>query len=575
MSLKKILYIFNKKQKIKILVLMFMIIIGALFELLGITAVLPFITLALSPDNLVKNSFLYGIYNYFNLSSVNLFLVLLAGFLIAVYFIKNVYLTFMNYTIYRFTYNNQRKLAYRLLNCYLQQPYTFFLHHNSADLVQSVSTDVTMFFDTILSVMQLSVELIVSFLLVIYLIITDKSITFGIIIIMLLFIILYFKVLKQNIRLRGEKVRNSRVGMSKWLLQTFGGIKETKIMGKEKFFLRMFDKEYNEFADNHCIYQTLSYLPKPAMETVCIGSLLLVVIFKLLNGVQAEYFIGTITVFGVAAYRLLPAFNRISGYLSRISFNKCSVDSVYKELIQVEQLEKIDKKVEENNEIIFNKNIEIKDLSFKYPQTQEYVLQDVGLVIPKNKSIAFIGPSGAGKTTLADIILGILYPENGDIFVDGTGIKNNMKQWNKKLGYIPQTIFLMDDTIRCNIAYGINENDIDEKRLEEVISEAQLQDFIQSLPDGLETEIGERGVRLSGGQRQRIGIARALYTNPEILVLDEATSALDNNTEEAVMEAIDHLSGKKTLIIIAHRLTTIKNCDIVYEVKEGTVRKKQ
>ncbi len=553
------------------LVLIIEIIIGAVFELLGVTAILPFVTVAMTPNGVSKHAFLLKLYNALGFKDTGTFLAFLAALLIFIFVLKNLYLTFMNHSIYRFTYSSQRQLAYKLLNSYLHQPYVFFLDHNSADLVQNVSTDVMQFFDVVLCLMQFAVEIIVCSALIVYLIITDKSITFGIVVIMVLYFGLFFKVLKRNIKQKGEIVRNNRIGMSKWLLQSFGGIKETKIYQKEEFFLGQYDSEYSSFARNHCSYQTLSYIPKPAMEAVVICTILLVIIVKLLRGVDSLYFVGIISVFGVAAMRLLPAFNRISGYLSRIMFNKVSVDAIYEDLKTVESLMAGDEEEKGVSCPDFNESIVIDRLSFRYPKVEENVLDDITLTIPKNKSVAFVGPSGAGKTTLADIILGILYQQEGRILVDGLEVDTSQKSWKKKLGYIPQTIFLMDDTIKNNIAYGIDEKDIDEERLEEVLIESQLKDFIDTLPQGIDTEIGECGVRLSGGQRQRIGIARALYSNPEILVLDEATSALDTETETAVMEAIDGLNGKKTMIIIAHRLSTIENCDIVYEVKDGTV----
>ena len=569
-TFKKIRYIFNRKQKVTIVILACIIIGGAFCELLGITALLPFINVAISPNSIYENKYLLYFFNLFHMDNPNVFLAFMAGALILIYLLKNAYLTFMNYLMFRFTYNNQRQLAYRMLKTYLQQPYTFFLDHNSADLIRNVSDDTSVLFDTVLSVMQLMVELIVCTLLMIFLMMTDKSITIGVGVILTLFLLGFIKIMKKNVQQRGAKVRENRVGMSKWLLQAFGGIKETKILGKESFFLKKYNYEYSSFADNHCIYQTLSYLPKPLMETVCIGSVLLIVAIKLLRGVESEYFVSTISVFAVAAFRLLPAFNRITGYFSRIMFNKSSVNAVYHDLKQIEELEKLET-MENKSKLPFvlEKEISVQDISFRYPNVNNYVLQNANLSIPKNKSIAFIGPSGAGKTTLADIILGVLTPENGYIKVDEISVFDNMKEWHKKLGYIPQTIYLLDDSIKHNIAYGVDENEIDEERLNNAIDEAQLRDFIDSLDNGIDMVIGERGVRLSGGQRQRLGIARALYTNPEVLILDEATSALDTETETAVMDAINGLAGKKTLIIIAHRLTTIKNCDYIYEIKDG------
>lgn len=574
-SLNKILYVFDKKQKGSIIRLLIAIVIGALFELLGVAAILPFVTLALSPDALTKNKYLNVLFKLMPINDSGIFLAVLAALLILIYVFKNVYLLWMNHSIYKFTYSNQRKLANRLLRCYLSQPYSFFLEHNSADLLQNISTDVVQFYDIVLCLMQLIVEAIVCALLTGYLFVTDKSISIGVLVILCAFFLLFFKVIKKKIKRQGEIVRSNRQGQTKWLLQSFGGIKETKIVQKEGYFLKKFDAEYESFAANHCSYQTLSYLPKPAMETVVISALLLVVMVKLLRGVESSYFVGTMSVFAVAAYRLLPSFNRISGYLSRIMFAKVSVDAVYRDLIVVEELEKNECESSVEKEIPFNEKVSVEGVSFRYPTSEHNVLDEVSLDIPKNKSVAFVGPSGAGKTTMADIILGILMPGKGCIKVDGVEISGDMYSWKKKLGYIPQAIFLMDDTIRNNIAYGIDENEIDDKRIEKVLEEAQLKEFIDTLPDGINTIIGEAGVRLSGGQRQRIGIARALYGDPEILVLDEATSALDTETETAVMEAIDNLNGRKTLLIIAHRLSTIENCDIVYEIKDNKVIKKR
>jgi len=569
-------FIFAKKQKIQLAILFVIIIGGAFWELLGVTAILPFVNVAMEPESVFENETLNYFYELFDISSPNMFLALMAIVLILIYIIKNIYLTAMNYGIYRFSYNNQKRIAERLLSAYLKQPYTFYLQKNSAELMRNINSDVPMLIDTVLSIMQLMVEIIVCGMLLVFLLIMDKTITLVVGVVLVLFLLLIMRTIKKSVRIRGDNVRQARSGMTQWLMQTFGGIKETKLLERENYFKGRFAEHSTKFAYNHGIYQTLSYIPKPAMETVCIASLLGVIAIKLVRGVDSEYFISTISIFAVAAFRLLPAFNRITGFMSRIMFNHSGVNSVYYDLKEVEALEKNWK--ERRNlveQLSFEKEITIQNVSFHYPNVTENVLKQVSLTVPKNKSVAFVGPSGAGKTTLADIILSVLTPQEGAVLVDGVNIENNIGQWHAKLGYIPQTIYLIDDTIRNNIAYGIEKEEIDEERLWSVIEEAQLKDFVESLEDGLDTYIGEGGVRLSGGQRQRIGIARALYANPEILILDEATSALDTDTETAVMDAINSLAGKKTLIIIAHRLSTIENCDIVYEVKEQKVIKKR
>ena len=360
------------------------IIIGALFELLGVTAILPFVTMALSPNTLNKNKYLAWLYDALNMTSPTVFLAVLAGVLIAIYLIKNIYLVFMSYSIYKFTYSNQRKLANRLLKCYMDQPYSFFLNQNSAVLIQNIGTDVVQFYEIVLCSMQLIVEVIVCCLLTGYLFITDKSISIGVVVILIMFFLLFFKVIKRKIKMQGEIVRKNRQGQTQWLMQSFGGIKETKIAQKEKYFLKKFDLEYESFAKNHCSYQTLAYLPKPAMETVVIGALLFVVMIKLLRGVDSVYFVSTMSVFAVAAYRLLPSFNRISGYLSRIMFDKASIDAVYNDLKLVEELEEKKKVIDDSRDITFEKEICVKDISFRYPNSDKDVLDSVNLSIPKN-----------------------------------------------------------------------------------------------------------------------------------------------------------------------------------------------
>ena len=355
--------------------------------------------------------------------------------------------------------------------------------------------------------------------------------------------------------------------------QSFGGIKEIKIANREKFFGDEFDTINYALAKNQKDNALLNSIPKPVMEAACIGSLMIIVIIKACIGDISVAFATTLGVFAMGAMRLLPSVNKISSYISTLMYSRAFVESVYTERQRMIALSK--RKSEENtvDSITFDKEISVENLSFTYEEGVDNVINDASFKIEKNTSVAFIGPSGAGKTTMVDIMLGVLKPQKGSVKVDGSNIADCMDAWHKKVGYIPQNIYLMDESLRRNIAFGVPENEIDDEKVWRVIKEAQLENVVKEMDDGLDTVIGEMGVRLSGGQRQRIGIARALYKEPEILVLDEATSALDTGTERAVMEAIDSLHGKMTLIIIAHRLTTIKNCDIVYEVKEGKVTK--
>ena len=568
---RKLSYILDRKQKIQLFFLFIIIGIGTFLELLGVTSVLPFINVVMTPE-IVKTDETYRFfYEMLNLSNVNFFIAVLAMVIGIVFIVKNLFISFMYYMQYKWTFNNQARLAGRLMECYLKQPYYFHVTHNSSELIRNVNSDTVMMFHGILAVIQLLTEACVCVVLGGYMFIKDKSITIGVSGFLVAFVLLFIKFFKKNLGETGERDRRYNAEIVKWLQQSFGGIKETKVMGRERFFLEQFNQNYKVFAECERNYRFLQVAPRPVMEAVCVTGLLIVVALKLLNGTTSDYFISTIAVFAIAAFRLLPSFNRIANYFSVILFNKSALNAVYKDLKEIEHLQDAQFHERAEKELPLEKELRIEHLTFTYPEMEGNVLDDVSFSIKKNTSVAFIGPSGAGKTTLADIILGALTPLGGKIYADHTDIFENLSRWHKSIGYIPQSIYLMDDTVKNNIAFGIAQGDVDEGEIWRALEKAQLKEFVEQMEFGLETVIGESGVKLSGGQRQRIGIARALYNDPQILVLDEATSALDTETETAVMEAIESLAGSKTLIIIAHRLSTIRNCDVVYEVKGGHV----
>ncbi|MDE6914555.1 MAG: ABC transporter ATP-binding protein/permease, partial [Lachnospiraceae bacterium] len=377
------------------------------------------------------------------------------------------------------------------------------------------------------------------------------------------FAILVGIVFKKTLVKKGKENRSVSIRLTKWVLQSFSGIKEIKVMNKEDFFLKNYEQTYRRFTVLQRQQSMLTFVPRPVMETVCIGGLLLTMAVKVYAfDTDLTEFIPALSAFAVAAFRMLPSFNRISGYMSAMMFNRPAIDVLYDDLTEIERLQK--KTADENRKeepLSIQNGIFVKKVSFRYPSADRQVLENLDLEIENNTSVALIGASGAGKSTLADVILGVLEPEGGSVLVDGKDIRENMDAWHASIGYIPQAIYLMDDTIRANIAFGVEKDEVNETMLWKALREAQLEGFVKSLPDSLDTVIGDRGVKLSGGQRQRIGIARALYRNPQVLILDEATSALDNDTETEVMNAIDSLHGTRTLIVIAHRLTTIKKCD--------------
>ena len=573
---KKISYVLDKRQKRNLCILLIIILVGAFVELLGVSAILPIINVALEPETIDTTWYLSLVRDIMGFTDARQMLVFLATMLILIYVVKNVYITMMYSLQYRFIFNNQKRLAVKMMDCYMRQNYLFHVSKNVAELQRNVTNDVNGFFTVVLNALQFLAEFSVCVVLSIFLLQEDVITTLAVAGLILIFGVLFTFVFKKVLVQKGEKNRELNVQTTKWILQSFSGIKEIKVANSEDFFIHNYDKNYSQFAVLQRQQSMLKFIPRPIMESVCICGLLLAVIIKLqFAGADVKSFIPTLSVFAIAAFRMLPSFNRITGNLGSMMFDKPAIDSVYHDLLEIEKLMKQRQVAEKTDDKIeLKEKLSIEKVSFHYPESEKWILKEADLTIRKNSSVALIGASGAGKTTAVDLILGLLEPQSGKITVDGTDIKTHIESWHQSIGYIPQTIYLMDDTIRANIAFGVPEREIDEKLLEQAVKEAQLDQFIHSLPEGLDTVIGDRGVRLSGGQRQRIGIARALYRDPQVLILDEATSALDNETEKEVMQAIDGLHGQRTMIVIAHRLTTIKNCDAIYEVADGVITKK-
>lgn len=569
--LKKINYVLDRKQKINLGLLLVIILIGAFVELLGVSAVLPLINTAMDPGKAAEKWYCILICKYTGITDTNQMIVFMAVLLIFIYVFKNIYVTMMYNLQYRFIFNNQQRLSVRMMKSYMQQDYLFHVSKNVAEFQRNITSDVNGFFTVALNALQFLAEFSVSVALVIFLLIQDWVSTMAVAFLLFLFMGIFTIFFRKVLVRIGEQSRQANVLVTKWLLQAFSGIKEIKVANRESFFVSNYDRNYKDCARVQRQQSILTYLPKPVMETVCICSLMLAMIIKIaVVKSDVASFVTTLSVLAVAAFRMLPSFNKITGFISGMMFNKPAIDAVYKDLKEIETLmEKRTAQEEDTQKILLRESIRLDGVSFRYPESDKWILEKADLEIKKNTSTAFIGASGAGKTTAADLILGILEPQEGCIRIDGTDIRKCMSSWHENLGYIPQSIYLMDDTIRANIAFGIPESKIDDAAIEKALKEAQLDKFVNALPDGIGTMIGDRGVKLSGGQRQRIGIARALYRNPDVLILDEATSALDNETEKEVMEAIDGLHGTRTLIVIAHRLSTIKKCDKIYEVGSG------
>lgn len=568
---KKLSYIFSKRDKYKIALLLCIMVAGSFLELLGVAVFQPFVNIIMMPDSIQENPYLARIYQMFGCSMTESFLTVVALGIIVIYVVKNVYLWVEQNLIMKFTYGMQQKLSTRLLTTYLSEPYTFHLNKNIAELQRSMQEDTGLFTQVLMHTLQLIAEVVVCIVLGVYLFTVSNSITVVIVGLLILCVVLFTKITKRFTEQLGKEAQVYKGKLYQWVNQSLGGVKEVKVLNREEFFVSSYKKYYGLYIKGVRINRLLSITPKYMVEAVCMTGLLIAIILKLNFGHgELDTFIPQLATFAVAAFRLLPSVGRINEHVNNILYAVPSVDLIYGDLKGIEDYQE-SKGEEEGKEWSFEHGITAKHITYAYPNTDTNVLEDANCVIPKGKTVAFIGSSGAGKTTMADIILGLLAPQRGKILVDDIDVFKNLTMWHHQIGYIPQVIYLSDDTIRNNIAFGIHEDQIDEEAVRTALKKAQLAEFVDTLPDGLDTIVGDRGVRLSGGQRQRIGIARALYHDPEILVLDEATSALDNETETAVMEAIESLQGSKTMIIIAHRLTTIQNADIIYEVGDGKV----
>lgn len=582
--LSKVNYIFDKKQKLQSVLLCIGLFVGALLELVGVSFITQLVTLISNPEKIHSNEIMQYCYDFFNMTSDRQFFLFVVIALIFVYLIKNLYLLWINYVQYTFVFNNQLRLSGRLIDCYLKKPYTYHLDNNSAEMVRNVMLDSERFFQMLLSVFLTLSEILVSALLCVFLLIVDPVITISVVAILAVFTGLYLILFKGKAKKYGKTNQIYDGKMHQSINQALGAVKDIKILHREKYFADSFlaygKKKMTAVRNNNVLGQ----FPKYLIETVCIGTVLLVLVFKIYKGEDLNTMIPQLAAFAIAAFKLLPSVSKINNYANLIVFLKPSVDLIYRDIKDTEDMVNYEIADESGNIIEINDDgsqnkdtchvadkISINNIVYRYPHTDRDVLNGISFEIPLGKSIGFIGESGSGKSTLADVILGILTPTSGTVMYGNMDVHKHPLKWSKKLAYIPQSIFLCDDTIRNNVAFGIDEDKIDDEKVWKALREAQLEQFVKSQPDGLDSMVGERGVRISGGQRQRIGIARALYDNPEILVLDEATSALDTGTESAVMEAIDKLSGTMTLIIIAHRLTTIKNCDYVYKVENGNI----
>jgi ATP-binding cassette subfamily C protein len=563
---RKLTVLLSPRERWQAVALFGVMLGGTLLELVGVGAIPAFVTLLSDPTGLDRVPQVARLLERLGATTPDRLVLLGAAALFALFAVKNFYLAAQSWATARYGFNRQIGIAQRLLRRYLYSPYTFHLQRNSAELLRNSNQD--------------AMEVVGSGLMPV-LTLAKEALTVTAVLGLLLFVepvtsavaftvlggtvAVFLKLVRRRTLAFGQQAHESRMEMIRAVNEGLGGIKTTRVLGREEDFYQAFAHASSLYSQAGRVRQVLVDTPRLVLETAGIAGLLGVAALLTAQGRPAGALIPTLTLLAVAVVRMIPSFNQITTALSSIRYGRAAVDAVYQDLVAPLPPPSA------GMGLAFREEIRLENVSYRYPDAPEPSLRGVTLTIRHGEAVGFVGPTGAGKTTLVDVVLGLLEPTAGRLTVDGQDVAGRERAWQRLVGYVPQEIYLTDDTIRRNVAFGIAPDAIDDAAVRRAIRAAQANEFVDRLPDGMETVVGERGVRLSGGQRQRLGIARALYHDPPVLVLDEATSALDGQTEAAVMEAVEALHGSRTILMIAHRLTTVEGCDRVVTLRGGLV----
>lgn len=573
---KKLNTLLSVSQKKRIAGLIILMVIGGILETFSVSLILPFVNVAMDQDTIMEKDYVRFFCQFLSIESPRTLLIILAVLLAIIYIFKNIFLLFEYDIQYKFVYRSLHILQKQLFNNILQMKYEYYLKINSPEVIRVIGNDALCSFQLLGALLNLFTELFVSAMLIGAIFIMAPTVT--IFVALMLIIILYFtnRLLKPRLKNASRSFQEGNAGINKWLIQAIQGIKEVKVMMREIFFKEKFEQYSYQTTESIRKNQLYFLMPRFIVEGISMAIMFLATAILIYRGMSLKTIVPMLSTIAMAAIRLLPSVNRISSGLTNVSYNEPMLDKLIEYLSmghddhEAEYETVIERKWDDS---IFTEKwniLRVNEVSFHYPESEELVLEDASMIVKRGESVGIIGGSGAGKTTVVDIILGLLIPQKGNVEIDGRDIYCCIDQWLSKIAYIPQMIFMLDDSIRANVVFGNNADSNDDK-VWDALKAAALDDFVSSLPEGLDTQIGERGVRLSGGQRQRIGIARALYIDPQILIFDEATSALDNETESDIIDSINTLRGQKTMIIIAHRLSTIEACDRVFRVNEKKI----
>ena len=584
----KFMYMLTPAQKRWGIVVFILSLCGSIAETLGVSVVLPLVQVMIEPKQILKIGLISSLCDSFSISTDRGLIMLMVAFVIFVYIMKNAFLSFNLWIRTKFSMKVQREMSIRMIRSYNNRGYSFFRGMDFSEYNRGVSASAESINSSITLFFKLLAEVLTILCIFVYIAITDIAMVLALLLIASLCMILIIGFFRRRMQRAGKTSYEFSAVNSQWLVQLFYGIKEIMVLNRKEYFVKNYEESNIKVQKTGIELAVAQEIPAYIIEGICISGIMVAVGFRVCNMDNPVNYIPELAAFAVAAFRLLPSLGRISSSFNALIYQVPYINEAYDNMKNADEMDEefsliqadIRKKLEAegiriDKDYRFKDTLTVNDIRFMYPDGQEYVLDGVNIKITKGESVAFVGPSGAGKSTLADIVLGLLEPQEGSITIDGINIAYHKTMWSNLVGYVPQDPYLISDTVRRNVAFGLYDDEIDDDKLWRALEQAQMKRFIEELPEGLDTMVGERGVRFSGGQAQRLVIARALYNNPDILVLDEATSALDNDTEKAVMEAIDALQGQKTMIIIAHRLTTIKNCDHIYEIKDGKATEKK